>query len=69
MFLDSHNFLYAVEETLWCGATGIMGDDTWSSFANSVRSSIASDGIKQTQQGLPTGGRFADSACRLLAVQ
>jgi hypothetical protein len=39
------------------------------SAAESARSSLASDGIKQTQRRSPTGGRFADSACRLLAVQ
>jgi hypothetical protein len=38
-------------------------------FAESVHSCIASDGIKQTQQGTPIGGIFADSAFRLLAVQ
>jgi hypothetical protein len=35
--------------------------------AESSRSSIASDGIRQ--HGSPRGGRFADCASRLLAVQ
>jgi hypothetical protein len=38
-------------------------------FVDSARSSTASDGIKHIRRCSPTGGRFADSACRLQAVQ
>jgi hypothetical protein len=47
----------------------VFADSAADSAAESSRSSIASDGIRHTQQGSPTGGRFAGSASHLLAVQ
>jgi hypothetical protein len=47
----------------------VFADSAADLAAESARSFIASDGIKQTQRRSPIDGRFADSACRLLAVQ